>query len=130
MSGQLGPYAHEVHRPNLDPSEQPKPVRRASAGISPEEALNCLMSIVGPGTSAGDSFSIHLGNDVEIQRFPGGAQKKFLETYAVENLEAALALGVERGWLEIGRRYGNCGEVHSYRLTRAGIEGSKTDRST
>lgn len=125
----LGLWAHEVHRPTLGPSEPLPVVKRASTGISAEEALSRLMSIAAPGASAGDSFSLHLGNDADIQRFNGVAQKEFLEAHAVEDLEAALALGVERGWLEIGRRYGVCGEVHSYRLTWAGIEGSKTDRS-
>lgn len=113
---------HEVHRINHDPSDPMPAPRRDSVGLSPIEALQRLICIcAGLKANAGDGFTILLGSDAEIRRFKGAVQNRFLKIAAVEDLKAALALGVERGCFDLGKRYGVCGEVQTYLLTQAGI---------
>jgi hypothetical protein len=117
--------AREVHRVNLSSSAPKPPVRRTSTGIDAEEASRRMLSICrDEGAHAGDTVPAALeGSDFEIHRFNGALQRRFLEEIgALEDLRAAIALCVERGWLEIGPRVGACGEIETYRLTKAGLE--------
>jgi hypothetical protein len=97
--------------------------RRASTGIDAEDLIRSMLSFCAAGGAApGDSFSVLLdGEDLEVARFKGALQKHFLGTLGTEDMKTALALGVEREWLRLGRRFGACGEVQSYQLTEAGL---------
>lgn len=115
----------DTHLINLVPGARISPINRTSIGIDAEEASRRMLSISRDGGArAGDAFSVRLeGDDFDLHRFSGALQKRFLlEIGALEDLRAALAFCVERGWLEIGQRAGVCGEIATYRLTQAGLE--------
>ena len=115
----------DTHLVNLVPAAPAPPIRRGGTGIDAEKAaLRMLSACRDGGAHAGDSIPARLeGSDFEIHRFSGALQKRFLEEIgSLADLRAVLVLCVERGWIEIGPRVGACGEIETYRLTKAGLE--------
>lgn len=105
----------EVARVNLGVESESSVIRRASAGISAEDAAQEIMSRCG-ATASGDYFSILTeAEDLPISRFPGALQRSFLTAgFGLDDLKAGLSWAVERGLLSVGKRYGMAGEVQTY----------------